>query len=104
MAENGKSKKGKMDEKITAPKTVLLLRGALNTPNLSFLGVTASPFNVLASALDPGHVPRDARPAVEWLHASRLQPALLLRREFVPSSVGLGAGKHAAAGDDTWPP
>lgn len=75
MAESGKSKnKG---EKITVPKTALLLRGALDTPFLSFLGVTASPFNVLASALDPGFVPRDARPAVAWLHASRLQPALL---------------------------
>lgn len=66
----------RQEQKITAPKT-MLLRGALNTPFLSFLGVTASPFNVLASAFDPGPMPRCARPAVGWLHASRLQPALL---------------------------
>lgn len=64
------------DQKITAPK-MMLLRGALNTPFLSFLGVTASLFNVLASAFDPGPMPRYAKPAVGWLHASRLQPALL---------------------------
>lgn len=50
MAEMEKAKNGKIrTRKITAPKTALLLRGALNTPFQSFLGVTASPFNVLAS-------------------------------------------------------